>query len=410
MSASIEASPVRSDVVVIALVGFAHAVSHFFHLVIPLLFPWLMPTFGLSFTQAGGLMSVFFVISGVGQALAGLVVDRIGSKPVLFCGVLLLALSGVLLGLAQNYAMLMLAAGVAGAGNCVFHPADFTIINRRVAKARLGHAFSVHGLSGNLGWALAPLVMTLVASQAGWRLAAFTAAALALISFALLFALRGELDDAPAVRVTGESAIDRPTVSTLTILRSPAVLLCFVFFFLITAAFGALQNFSAAALKSMYELSLASAASCLSAYLLGGAAGIAVGGFLASRRAQEQIIALCISFGALISLLLASGLVIGWAVLPLMAVMGFGIGIAGPSRDLLVRRAATQGFGEASFGRVYGFVYSGLDAGLAVAPLIFGPIMDGGHFSTLWVVVALLQGLAVLSALLVGRQADPESV
>ena len=410
MSASIEASPVRSDVVVIALVGFAHAVSHFFHLVIPLLFPWLMPTFGLSFTQAGALMSVFFVISGVGQALAGLVVDRIGSKPVLFCGVLLLALSGVLLGLAQNYAMLMLAAGVAGAGNCVFHPADFTIINRRVAKARLGHAFSVHGLSGNLGWALAPLVMTLVASQAGWRLAAFTAAALALISFALLFALRGELDDAPAVRVAGESAIDRPTVSTLTILRSPAVLLCFVFFFLITAAFGALQNFSAAALKAMYELSLASAASCLSAYLLGGAAGIAVGGFLASRRAQEQIIALCISFGALISLLLASGLVVGWAVLPLMAVMGFGIGIAGPSRDLLVRRAATQGFGEASFGRVYGFVYSGLDAGLAVAPLIFGPIMDGGHFSTLWVVVALLQGLAVLSALLVGRQANPEGV
>ena len=93
-----------------------------------------------------------------------------------------------------------------------------------------------------------------------------------------------------------------------------------------------------------------------------------------------------------------------------MVVMGFGIGIAGPSRDLLVRRAATQAFGEASYGRVYGFVYSGLDAGLATAPLIFGPIMDGGHFSTLWVAVALLQGLAVFSALLVGRQADPDGV
>lgn len=410
MSASIEASTVRSDVAVIALVGFAHAVSHFFHLVIPLLFPWLMPAFGLSFTQAGALMSVFFVISGVGQALAGLVVDRIGSKPVLFAGVLLLALSGVLLGVAQNYSMLMLAAGVAGAGNSVFHPADFTIINRRVDKARLGHAFSVHGLSGNLGWALAPLVMTVVATQAGWRVSAFTASALALISFALLFVLRGELDDAPAVRVTGKTAADRFPVSTWRVLRSPAVLLCFVFFFLITAAFGALQNFSAAALKAMYDLSLASAASCLSAYLLGGAAGIAVGGFVASRRAQEQIIAVCISFGALISLMLASGVVLGWAVLPLMAVMGFGIGIAGPSRDLLVRRAATQAFGEASYGRVYGFVYSGLDAGLATAPLIFGPIMDGGHFSTLWVVVALLQGLAVLSALLVGRQAEPDGV
>ena len=410
MSVSLEVSPARSDVSVIALVGFAHAVSHFFHLVIPLLFPWLMPAFGLTFTQAGVLMTVFFVISGLGQALAGMVVDRTGSKPVLLCGVLLLALSGLLLGAAQNYAMLMLAAGVAGAGNSVFHPADFTIINRRVSKVRLGYAFAVHGLSGNLGWAAAPLLMTMVASNAGWRTAAYIAGGLAVLAFGLLFALRRDLDDEQNPSETGEMRADRVAVSTLSVLSSPAVLLCFVFFFLITAAFGALQNFSVAALKAMYGLSLATAASCLSAYLLGGAVGIAVGGFVASRRAQHKIIALCLSFGALISLLLASNFVVGWIVLPLMAVMGFGVGIAGPSRDLLVRKAATQGLGEASFGRVYGFVYSGLDIGLATAPLIFGPIMDGGHFGAMWVGVALLQGLAVVSALRVGSRADCDRV
>ena len=89
-------------------------------------------------------------------------------------------------------------------------------------------------------------------------------------------------------------------------------------------------------------------------------------------------------------------------VLPLMAVMGFGMGIAGPSRDLLVRKAATQGVGQASFGRVYGFVYSGLDLGVATAPLIFGPIMDAGQFSALWIGIALFQGFAVISALYVG--------
>ena len=306
--------------------------------------------------------------------------------------------------------MLMLAAGVAGAGNSVFHPADFTIINRRVSKARLGYAFAVHGLSGNLGWAAAPLLMTLVASQAGWRMAAYIAGGLAVLAFGLLFALRLDLDDEQNPSGTGEMRADRVAVSTLSVLSSPAVLLCFVFFFLITAAFGALQNFSVAALKAMYGLSLATAASCLSAYLLGGAVGIAVGGFVASRRAQHQIIALCLSFGALISLLLASNFVVGWIVLPLMAVMGFGVGIAGPSRDLLVRKAATQGLGEASFGRVYGFVYSGLDIGLATAPLIFGPIMDGGHFGAMWVGVALLQGLAVVSALRVGSRADCDRV
>ena len=79
MNTSTEVTPVRGDVAVIALIGCVHAVSHFFHLVIPLLFPWLMPAFDLSFTQAGALMTVFFAISGVGQALAGLAVDRIGA-------------------------------------------------------------------------------------------------------------------------------------------------------------------------------------------------------------------------------------------------------------------------------------------------------------------------------------------
>ena len=403
MSVSSEALPPRSDVAVIALVGFAHAVSHFFHLVIPLIFPWLMPEFGLNYTEAGVLMTVFFVISGCGQAIAGLLVDRVGSKPVLFAGILCLALSGLLLGVAQNYPMLMLAAAVAGVGNCVFHPADYTLLNRRVSKPRLSHAFSVHGLSGNLGWAAAPLFMTGLSSFAGWRLAAFAAGGLALLALALFLLLRGVLDDEDEVR-GGEASGAAPSgASTLVVLRSPSVLLCFTFFFLATAAFGAIQNFSAAVLKSVYGLSLATAASCLSAYLLGGAVGTAIGGFMAVGRAQDRVIAVCISFGACMSLVLASGLASAWVVMPLMALMGGSIGIAAPSRDLLIRRTATHGLGEASFGRVYGFVYSGLDAGLATAPLIFGPIMDGGHFSALWIGIALFQGLAVLSALRVGR-------
>ena len=404
MSVSSEAIPPRSDVAVIALVGFAHAVSHFFHLIIPLLFPWLMPEFGLNYTQAGALMTLFFVISGLGQALAGLVVDRVGSKPVLFSGIALLALSGALLGVAQNYAMLMLAAAVAGAGNCVFHPADYTILNRRVSKPRLGHAFSVHGLSGNLGWAAAPVFMIWLATVANWRLAAFAAGGLALLSLALFLLLRGVLDDAEErLRGAADQTMATPPVSTLVVLRSPAVLLCFTFFFLATAAFGAIQNFSPAVLQAMYGLSLASAATGLSAYLLGGALGTALGGFLTHRGSQERTIALCISGGACISLALASGLIPAWGVVPLMALMGGSIGIAAPSRDLLIRQAATRGLGDASFGRVYGFVYSGLDASLATAPLIFGPIMDGANFPVLWLGVAGFQGLAVVSALRVGR-------
>jgi MFS family permease len=398
----------RGEVAVIALVGYAHAVSHFFHLMIPPLFPWLMKDFDLSFTEAGFLMTVFFVVSGTGQALAGFVVDRVGARSVLFSGVLLLILSGLALAVAQNYPMLLLAAALAGAGNSVFHPADFTLLNHRVSVSRLGHAFSVHGLSGNLGWAAAPLLMTTVAVFGGWRMAGLAAALVGVVALLLLFAGRDLLAVTPgnAASAGGEPAHALVTAgSAAGFLRSGAVWLCFSFFLLSTAAFGALQNYSTASLQNIYALSLASAASCLIAYLLGGAGGIVVGGFIAMRQAQDRIIACGLSTAAAIGLLLAAGLAPGWAVLPLMTVMGACVGIAGPSRDLLVRKAATQGLGKASFGRVYGFVYSGLDVGLALAPLIFGPLMDGGHFNALWLGVALLQGLAVISALRVGRRA-----
>ena len=398
----------QGDLAVIALVGYAHAVSHFFHLMIPPLFPWLMRDFDLSFTEAGFLMTVFFVVSGTGQALAGFVVDRSGARPVLFCGVLLLSLSGVALGIAQNYPMLLLAAALAGAGNSVFHPADFSLLNHRVSLPRLGHAFSVHGLSGNLGWAAAPLLMTSVAVFAGWRMAGFAAALVGCAALLLLYVGRHHLQVTPenAAEATGKaSPVAAAAGPAIGFLGSRAVWLCFGFFLLSTAAFGALQNYSTASLQNIYSLSLAGAASCLIAYLLGGAGGIAVGGFIATRQAQDRIIAIGLSTGAAIGLLLAGGVVAAWAVVPLMAAMGACVGIAGPSRDLLVRKAATQGLGAASYGRVYGFVYSGLDVGLALAPMIFGPLMDGRHFNALWLGVALLQGLAVITALRVGSGA-----
>jgi MFS family permease len=170
------------DLGVMSLVGFAHGTSHFFHLVIPSLFPWLMAEFGLSFTSAGTLTAAFFVVSGVGQALAGFVVDRYGAQRALWTGLGLFALSAVVLGLAQNYPTLVSAAVLAGAGNAVFHPANFTVLNRRVSHARLGHAFSAHGLAGNLGWALAPVFMAGLAALAGWRIAALDAGVVAVVA------------------------------------------------------------------------------------------------------------------------------------------------------------------------------------------------------------------------------------
>jgi FSR family fosmidomycin resistance protein-like MFS transporter len=181
------------------------------------------------------------------------------------------------------------------------------------------------------------------------------------------------------------------------------VWLCFAFFFLAVMAFGGLQNFAPPIFERAYGVSFAFATTALTAYLLGNAAGTATGGFFATKgERQDRLVAVALSWAALCSILLASGLVPAWSIVTLMAMMGFGVGFSGPSRDILVRRAATSTFGTGAFGRIYGFVYSGIDAGLALAPLAFGPLMDAGRYTQVLWGVAVLQTLAIGAALSVG--------
>jgi MFS family permease len=401
MSATSAPAPgLRRDATVISLVGFCHGTSHFFHFVLPTLFPWLMRDFGLTFTQVGATMTVFFVVSGVGQALAGFVVDRFGAVRVLSGGIALLSVAAVGIGLAQNFPMLLAAAAIAGLGNCVFHPADFTLLNRTVSTARLGHAFSVHGLSGSLGWAAAPVFVAAIAETMGWRAAAIGAALVGGLALAFLHLNRESL------RVDQLAADTRKAKGgTFAFLGSGVVWMCFCFFLVAVMAFGALQNFAPPILERMYGVTLTFAASGLTAYLLGNAAGIAAGGFFAKGEHQERLVAIALGFAALCAILLASGAVPGWSIVALMGLMGFGSGFTGPSRDILVRRAATSAFGASAYGRVYGFVYSGIDTGLAIAPIVFGTLMDAARYSSVLWGVAFLQGLAIFTALAVGWRA-----
>lgn len=395
---AIEALP-RRDAGIIGIVGFAHGTSHFFHLLLPALYPWLMPEFDLSFARIGMTMTAFFVISGIGQALAGFLVDRFGAQRVLIAGVALLGAAALVLASAQSFFGLMAAAVLAGLGNAVFHPADFTILNRHVSQPRLGYAFSVHGLSGYLGWALAPVYLTGLAALGGWRVAALGAAVLAILSIATLVAGRRWLPETPLPKED-----DGPRTSSLAFLRVGAVWLCFLFFLLTTMAFGAFQGFGVPLLQAYYGLNLSLAAAGLTTFLLGGAAGMFFGGVLASRSsAHENIVAAFLTLAAAIALVLALGLMPSWAVVPAMGAVGFCTGLAGPSRDILVRRAAANRFGASAYGRIYGLVYSGLDAGLALSPLAFGPMMDAGAFATVFATVALLQLLAVGAAVSASR-------
>jgi MFS family permease len=384
----------RRDARVIGLVGLAHGTSHFYHLILAALIPWLKPAFGLSYTELGLLMTVFFVVSGVGQALAGFVVDRVGARAVLFSGIAMLGVSALVLSVADGYAGLMLGALLAGSGNAIFHPADYTLLNQRVSRERLAYGFSVHGISGNIGWAAAPLFLAGIAASHGWRAALLAAAALPLAVLALLVLNRQVLyPDPPARPQAGDAG------GALGFLRLRAVWLCFGFFLLTSVALGGIQSFAVISLEALYGISHALATGSYTAYMLASALGMVAGGFLGARSTNhDRTVALSFAAAALLALVLAAGAGPAWMALPLMGLIGLCSGVAGPSRDLMIRAAAPQG----ATGRVYGVVYSGLDSGLAIGPLLFGLVMDAGRPGWVFAGVALFQALAIATAVGVG--------
>ena len=395
------AVPLRQDARTIALIGLAHGSSHFFHMLLPPLFPWLIGEFGYSYSELGLLVSVFFVVSGVGQALSGFLVDRVGARPVLFFALASFATAGLVAGTAQGYAGLLVAAALAGLGNAPFHPVDFTILNKRVSPQRLGHGFSVHGISGNLGWATAPVFMAGIASATGsWRAACLCGALLALVVLAVMVWNRDALDDrqgAWAHQAPGASAVadEHP----MAFLKLPSVWLCFSFFFWSTCALSAIQSFASPALQSMYGLPLSVTALVVTGYMLCGAAGMVVGGFLVGRVVRlEKIISVCLLASAALLVLVGTGWLPGMAAVVVAALAGVGTGLASPSRDMLIKRAAPPG----ATGRVYGTVYSGLDLGFCLAAPAFGAMLDHGMTSGIFYGSAITLALSVVSAALVG--------
>jgi len=401
-----------SDVRVVGLISLAHGSSHFFHLILPPMFPWLKAEFGFNYAELGLLMTIFFVVSCIVQAASGFLVDRIGARPVLLAGVGLLALAALTYSQSNGYAMLVIGAVIAGCGNGIFHPVDYTLINHKISPPNLPYAYSIHGVTGYLGWAAAPAFMVAVATIADWRIAFLSAAVLEALILLTLWISRARLVDNVKERQAESEATHAAAnpgvgpVSTFAFLKLPAVWLCWIFFFFSMSATTGMQSFAPSALLKIYELPVSTGNYFLTVMSLGGAGGMLLGGYLAKRFAHpERIITICFSVSIAMGLLLATGWVPYDAIVIPFMVTGVGLGIAAPSRDLMVRSATPSG----SSGRVYGIVYSGIDLGAALSPLVFGVFLDIGLPKLLFIGVALLQLMIILTGFRVATIIPPKT-
>ncbi|MCY4590812.1 MAG: MFS transporter [Alphaproteobacteria bacterium] len=367
-------APLGRDLKVMGLVGTAHAASHFFHLVLPPLFPLLRTEFDLSYAALGLLTALFYGASGIAQTIAGFLVDRFGARRILLGGLILLSVSVTGYGFATEFWMLLVLSVLAGLGNSVFHPADLSILTSKVSPSRLGRAYGAHALCGYLGWAVAPGFVVAVASLADWRVAVIAAGLAGLAVVVLLVVWGGEdLAEAPA-----PPPVRRGTAGILRdvrLLLSPTILSCFAYFTFLSAALVGVQTFGLTAMQVIYSVTLQHATIALTAFLVGGAAGIFVGGFAADRTERHDVIAMSgVMLSAVVLVAIGAEMTGGGLLVPAIAMAGFLSGTTSPSRDMLVRKATPGG----ATGRVFGFVYSGLDLGSSLMPLLLGWLLDGG--------------------------------
>ena len=388
----------RRDLQVMAAVGVAHFFSHFFQLAMAPLFPLIKDDLGVSYTALGFVMTLFYLVSGLSQAFIGIWVDRYGARPILLGGLTLLALAVMGAGFAPSYWWLVALAPIGGLGNSVFHPADLSILSSKVSKPRLGRAYGAHQFMGTAGYAAAPIVMGTAGLLLGWQMALIAAGALGLIAAAVLAAM-GDLLTVEGRRAAADEAEER-SMRYGALVRSPAMLMGFAFFALAAMSGIGISSFSVTGLHDLFDIDLTSAAQLLTAYLCASAAGILIGGWLADRTSRHDMVAvigtalsgvcfLFIAFGGL-PLTLVSGL---------FMIAGVAIGAVGPSRDLLIRAASPEG----ARGKVFGLVYSGLDAGSALAPTLFGFLIDRHLPHLMFALVAFLLFLSITTVLSVRK-------
>ena len=383
---------------IVGVVGAAHFYSHFYFLVLPLMFPILYDVYGIGYTELGIGYAVFSAATALFQAPIGFVVDRYGARSILIAGVAVESVVLALFGVFHSYTSYLILMGLAGMANAVYHPCDYSILTRSIHSRSLGKAFSIHTFCGQSGSVAAPIVIVLITAGLDWTYALMLCGALGLVVVAcLVVGFRGiELPDIQKA----DSAFQKRG-SSLRLLFSLPVLLGWLFFLGFAMSSTGLYDFSVSAFTEIYDSTLAQAGIVIWLFLAADAVGILCAGFYAHRWNRHElvvmncfiIVAACMFFITLVPMSLMA------LSIP-MTIAGFFYGFIAPSRDVIISNLAPA----KDMGKVFGTVTTGFNAGGILGAPLFGYLLDlGDPYSIFW-------GAGIISILTIFTTVKPSSL
>jgi MFS transporter, FSR family, fosmidomycin resistance protein len=357
------------------LISAGHMMTHWYPATFYLLLPMIGNELGLSFAQIGSILTCQFAAGAVANVPGGMVVDAVGRKGLLMAVALSwIGLPYLVMGFSHHYWMLLVCATLVGIGNNLWHPAAIPLLAQKFPRRR-GLAVSIHAMGGNLGDAIAPLVVGAMLTIFSWRDVVVMNVVPGLIASVVLLLSLGRIDDQRHLDAEQAAAGRLDVVSALvavrTLFSNRTVLMLSLGSAVRAMTAMTLLTFLPVFLSDDLHYSPAWVGGCLFALQAAGFAAAPIAGHLSDRMGRRSIIMSSMMMSGVVLLFMAfAGR--SPAFVLLVAFLGFFLFAIRAVLQAWLLDATPARMGGTSIGIMFG----AQAVGAAIGPLIGGVLAD----------------------------------
>jgi len=378
------------------VISLGHALTHWYPGTFYLLLPLIGKELGLSYSEIGSVLSCQYFAGAIANIPGGIFVDSVGRKGLLMAASLFwIGFPYLIMGFTHSYWMILCCATLVGIGNNLWHPSAIPWLANRFPQ-RKGLVMSIHGMGGNIGDAVAPLVVGALLAVLNWRnvVVINVLPGVLLATFTLLYLGRKQSaePDEVSLESVAISGMERLRMFG-ALLKNRALLTLAAGSAFRTMTQGALLTFLPLYLGREMGYSPLWIGACMFALQAGGFIAAPIAGHLSDKIGRRQIIVSSMSMSAVIILLMIFAGGTGWFVM-FVSVLGF---------FLFAVRAVLQAWlldatPPAMGGTAIGLLFASQAVGQAVGPVSAGIVAD--HYG-LMAAFYFLAGTIVIANLLI---------
>jgi MFS family permease len=368
------------------LITIGHGLTHWYPATFYLLLPLIGAELGLSYSQLGLIMTCQYIASAVANVPGGILVDTVGRKGLLMAiSLFWVGFPYLLISFTHSYAMLLVCIALVGFGNSLWHPTAIPTLARRYPE-RKGLVLSLHGMGGNVGDAIAPLVVGAALAIFSWRQVVVMNVAPGLIVAALMLVFLGSIRLGAKRTQSETQSLSDYARGLRELLRNRSLVLLSTGSAFRTMTQTALLTFLPVYLAHDLGYSPVWVGACLFALQAAGFAAAPVAGHLSDRMGRKHIlVGSMLSSGAVLALMAFAG---GSPIfIALVAILGFFLYATRPVIQAWLLETTPKNMGGSSIGVLFG----AQAVGGSLGPLLGGMVADQyGLLATFYLFAAMI--------------------